>query len=413
MDRAAERLARPELRPLIDELARRFGDGDVPISVALRTMGDPTLHAIADLLGKERLPRREGRVFVDRILDALGLTSVGDLLAVVERLRGGLPDRRADREAERGAKASLWRWLEDQATGLHLFSRGSLASWMERQRLAGARGGVEVHRARLERAVAVLRALPADGVSLAALAADHAEDPHALDYGRSVAAIVLDAVATANGLDRPADAEAARLLWESVGVVPDPLSSTVLALALPGDDTTPLGRWLAGAAEVSEPVVLSLANLRRWPLPALPYGICAFVFENPSLIVEAAAEGWLGPPLICSSGRPTVAVVTLLRQLGARGALLHQHADFDSTGLSITAWLAERANTVPWRMTSRDYLAAAGTAPRATLVGPWPDTPWDARLAAEVERCGVAVFEEAIRQSLLEGAKAVAGTSRT
>ena len=405
---AAERLARPDLAPLLEALARRFGDGAVPVSVSLRGLPDDTRRAIADLLGTDRVPRADGRVRVDRILTALGLASIDDLRAVVESLLGPLPDRRAEREAQRSAIGALWRWLEAESVSLPLGADGSLAPWVERQRLAGARGGVETHRRRLERAVAVLAALPADGISLAALAADCAGDPHALDRGRAIAAIVLEAIATATGVERPADAEAARLLWETVGVVPDPLSSTVLALGLPGGDATPADRWLAAAAAAAEPVVLSLSNLRRWPVPALPPGACAFVFENPSLIAEAAARRWSGPPLVCSSGRPTVAVVTLLRQLGAAGATLYQHADFDPAGLAITSWLAERAGTTPWRMAATDYVVAAGSAPTGTLVGSPPAAPWDPTLPEQLARRNVAVFEEALRQSLLDEAHRLA-----
>jgi len=403
--RAQERLGRPELAGLVDELERRFGDGDVPASIAMRDLPGSARRALADLLGSDRLPRVDARVRIDRLLDALALSSVAELKDAVEALRGPMPDRRAQRVAERSARESLWQWLEGEAALLALPAGRPLAGWVERQRLAGARGGLEVHRRRLQRALAVLRALPADGLPLAALAADHAGDPHALDHGRSVAAIVLDAVATATGSARPADAEGARLLWETVGVVPDPLSSTVLSLGLPGGAATPLDRWLAAAAGASEPVVLSLANLRRWPLPALPAGAAVFVFENPSLIAAATAGGWSGPPLVCSSGRPSVAVVTLLRQLGAGGASLYQHADFDPTGLAITGWLAERAGTVPWRMTGGDYLGAlAASVSPATLSDPPPATPWDPALAGALEHHGVAVFEEAIRHSLLEEA---------
>jgi uncharacterized protein (TIGR02679 family) len=412
--RAAGRLARAELAPLVDELVRRFGDGGAPASVALRGLPPDARRAVADLFGTDRVPPGGSRIPVERLLGALGLTSRAELREALEAVRGPLPDRRADRQAQRSARDSLWRWLEAESARLSLGTAGSLAAWAQAQRAAGARGGVEVHRQRLERALAVLRALPADGVALAALAADHAGDPHALDHGRSVAAIVLDAVAAAVGADRPTDAEAARLLWEAVGVAPDPLSSTVMALGLPGGDATPLDRWLAAAAACGEVVVLSLANLRRWPVRPLAPGACAVTFENPSLIAEAAGD-WTGPPLVCSSGRPTVAVVTLLRQLGAGGATLYQHADFDTTGLAITAWLAQRAGTVPWRMTSGDYLAAvAGSGPTTAPAGSLPPTPWDPALAEAVRRHGVAVFEEAIRRSLLDDARRLpsAGTHR-
>jgi len=244
----------------------------------------------------------------------------------------------------------------------------------------------------------VLAALPADGVGLAALAADVLGDPHALDRGRATATLVLDAVAVARQRGRPTDAEAARLLWEEVGVVPDPLSSTVLALGLQLAGDHPLRPVFAAG----EPVVLTLSQVRRWPADPLPPGGAAFVVENPSLVAEAAAGGWGGPPLLCSSGRPTIAVVSLVRQLRAAGAEVFQHADFDPAGLGITAWLAQRAGTIPWRMGAADYLAAVATdRERVAIAGRLPPAPWDPELVETMAAHGVAVYEEEVRADLL------------
>jgi uncharacterized protein (TIGR02679 family) len=132
-------------------------------------------------------------------------------------------------------------------------------------------------------------------------------------------------------------------------------------------------------------------------------GSVVYVVENPALLAEAAARGWTGPPLVCSSGRPTVAVVTLLRQLGGAGAALAQHADFDWAGVAITTWLAERAGTTPWCMSADAYLAAAaGGRAHLPLSGRAVPTPWDPRLAGAMERAGVAVHEEELRADLLE-----------
>jgi len=385
-------------------LVRRFADGGAPAALILRALPDASRRALADLLGADRLPPSRAQVRVERLIGVLGLASVDDLRAAVESLRGPLPDRRAERAAERAAREELWAWLAEQTRGLPFASdAGRLDAWVEAQRAAGVRGAVEAHRSRLASALAVLRALPADGISLAALAADCAGDPHTLDHGRAVTGMVLDAVAIGAGVPRPVDAEGARALWESVGVVPDPLSSTVLALGLPGSgDDGPLGRWLGATAAASEPVVLTLAMLRRWPLPPLPAASTAYVVENPSLVREAAAAGWCGPPLVCSSGRPSIATVTLLRQLGVAGATLYQHADLDPPGLAITGWLSERAGTTAWRMTSADYLAALdGPASRPMFVGPLPPTPWDPTLQGAVEQHRVAVYEEDVRTEVL------------
>ncbi len=401
-------LSRPELRPLVDALAARFGAGDAPVRVTVRGLPLPTQHAVADLLGTDRLPGSVVRV--ERLVAALRLGSVAELRAAVEAVRGPLPDRRADRAAQRAARAELWDWLAGQAGTVSL---GGLDRWYAAQRALGVRGGVAAHRRRLESALAVLRTLPADGVPLAALAADQAGDPHALDHGRLLAGIVLDAIARVLDLPPPIDAESVRTLWESVGVVPDPLSSTVLALGVSGAPDTPLGRWLAEAAECGEPVVLTLASVRRWPLPPLPRGVPAYVVENPSLVAAAVAGGWSGPPLICSAGRPTIAVVTLLRQLGAAGAVRYQHADFDPAGLAITAWLAERAGTVPWRMGGGDYLAALAAVRRGLarprLDVPIPATPWDPALGAALARERVPIYEEDVRVALLDAMRQPAG----
>ncbi len=192
------------------------------------------------------------------------------------------------------------------------------------------------------------------------------------------------------------------MLWEEVGVVPDPLSSTVLAVGLPAGAHHPLGPWLRSMSAAGEPVVLTLSQLRRWPLDPLPAGAAAFVVENPSLLAEAAANSWDGPTLVCSSGRPTIAVVTLVRQLRGAGATVFQHADFDPAGLAITAWLAQRAGAVPWRMDASDYLRAVAIhRGRVALAGRLAATPWDVTLADAMVAHGVAVHEEEIRTELL------------
>lgn len=406
MSRAAShgRLDRPGLAPVWDELARRLADGGEPRTIVLRALGERERRALADLLGLDRLPGRQVRLPVDRLAAAAGVDGLPGLRAEVEARRGPIADRRSEREAAVRGRAEMWAWFGDEVARLPLASGapGGLSPWVASVRAAGVPGGdVEVHRSRLGAALRVLVALPADGASLASLASDTLGDPHGLDRGRWTSSVVLAAVADA--LDRPApsDAEAVRNLWEGVGVAPDPLSSTVLTLGLrPGGDG-PLASWLRTSAEQFEPVVLTLAQLRRWPVEPLAAGTVAYVVENPSLVAEATRRRVEAPPLVCSSGRPTVAVVTLLRQLAATGATLRQHADFDATGLSITNWLADRAGTTPWRMGADDYAAATPGAAVA-LAGRLPPTPWDPGLAAAMASTGRAVHEEDVRATLLE-----------
>ena len=401
---ARTRLARPGLRPLVDELARRLGDGpDPPVRVTLRRLSAEQRDGLADLLGAPRLPPATVHLPLARLCTILGLGEVGELRAIVEELRGPIDDRRAARDAARAERESLWGWLTAEVDAIEIAGIGPLRGWPAVVRREGVRGGVARHRRRLEHAVAVLGALPGDSVPLAAFADDVLGDPHALDRGRSVGRLVLSALAHARGQPTPSDAETARELWETAGVAPDPLSSTALVLGLTATPGHPLEPLLTLSAEAVEPVVLTLAQLRRWPLtPMDPAGV-VYVVENPSLLVAAAAAGWPAAPIVCSSGRPTVAVVTLLRQLGAGGATILQHADFDATGLAITAWLAQRAGTIPWHMSVSDYRAAVGVSRnRVALRGTVPPSEWDPELAEAVRSAGVVVHEEELRIGLLE-----------
>lgn len=407
--RAARRLAEPALGPLLDELVRRYEAGDQPVAVTLRDLSMPQRSALADLLGADRLPAATSRIRVQRLARSLGLADVAELRIAVEELRGPLSDRRAERARIAAARADLWAWFAGEVERLEPdpIAGRSLAGWVDRVRARGVRGGLEVRRTQLEQALAVLRSLPADGIPLAVLAQSTLGDPHGLDPGRATAALVLEAVAEASGTAPPGDAEGGRLLWESVGVAPDPLSSTVLCLGVRAAPSHPLGELLAMSSSVSEPVVLTLAQLRRWPLDPLPRGSVAHVVENPSLVAAAARRPWTGPPLVCSSGRPTVAVLTLLRQLGAAGAVLAQHADLDPAGLAITAWLADRAGTTPWRMRAQDLAAAlAVERPRPHLRGTVGPTTWDPTLGPALAQACVTVPEEDLIDELLDAMEA-------
>lgn len=387
----------------MDELHRRFGDGPPPTTVRLRGLSGTQHHAIADLLGAARLPRDPVRLRVELITIALGLGSVDDLRAVVEQLRGPITNRRAARADQTSARQVLWSWLDDQI--LDVTSIADPDRWVAAVRAWGVRDGPDRHRTWLGSVLSVLRALPADGVTLAELAQDVLGNPHALDLGRSVPAFVVEAVAP--GHDR--GAESVRAAWESVGVAPDALSSTALSLGLTAPAAHPLAGWLARCRSDGEPTVLTLAQLRRWPLPPAPPGDRLFVVENPSLVAAAARDGWTDcPVLISSSGRPTVAVVTLIRQLTAAGARAFQHADFDAAGIAITRWLSERAGTVPWQMDAAAYSdAASKIIGDHRAIGPVGPTPWDAALAIAMAKADVPVYEEQLRGSLLAAVRGV------
>lgn len=401
---AAQRAARPELAPLWDELARRLSASDGPVTaVTLRGLDDGQRAAVADLLGRERLVAPTCSVRVGAVAASLGLDGDAELRALVAELRGPIVSRVDVRRRQQAEREALWAWLGAEADGL------GAPSWAAALRAAGVPGGdVGGHRARLEAAVAVLHRVveAVDPVSLPVLANAVLGDPHALDSGTALAPLVLGALAERSGLGPPQSAEEARAVWAAAGVVADELSSKVLVLGLrsaPAD--SPLAAALDAFADAGEPAAVTLSQLRRWPVGSGGGVTEVLVVENPSVVAEAARAGGggpaEGPPLVCTSGWPNVAVMTLLRQLSSAGAQIRCHADFDPPGILIVRHLVARVGAEPWCMGQADYLAAAGRG-RVRFSGSVADTPWDPALAGAMRARGRAVFEEDVTADLVE-----------
>jgi len=387
---------------VVDELVRRFERDAAPVSVTVPELSAEGHRRLADLLGLDRHVAAGWRLAIERLATALGVEGARGLLDVLIELRGPLEDRRARRAAITAARDALWEVVETRARDLAIF-RGDPSTaqhWVARLRQAGVpEGDVDAHRRRLTITLDCLDRLPAaEPVTLAGLAADVTGSAHGLDPGRRVARFVLDALAIGDDLPPAADAEEVRSRWQRAGVVPDPLSSNVLVLGLRPDGEDPLAAHLRACADLAEPVVLTLRQLQG---TALSVAVdLAYVVENPSLLAEVAGR-WAGPPLLCSSGRPSIAVVTLVRTLVLSGAEVRQHADFDPAGIAITRWLTERAGTEPWGMTAADYQTAVSDRPTEAFTGAVGPTPWDPELAAVMEAAGRAVHEESIRHELL------------
>jgi uncharacterized protein (TIGR02679 family) len=188
--------------------------------------------------------------------------------------------------------------------------------------------------------------------------------------------------------------------------VPDDLASQVLVLNLPVRPTSRgLGAWLADAAQVGEPLRVTLHQLTRWrlePAAAAPVHVC----ENPA-VVRAAAQrlGARAAPVVCTEGRPSVAAVRLLDGVAAGGSPLQVRADFDWGGLRIAGSLLDRPGARPWRFTTDDYEAALGCRSGRTaarLSGAPAVSPWDPALAPAMARTGEVVYEEEMLDDLVD-----------
>ena len=174
------------------------------------------------------------------------------------------------------------------------------------------------------RSEAVLRLLPANGMTRAQLAAKVLGDAHALDSGRATATIVL---AVCKRIIAPAleveeaqtdrqhrsnasyemREERTRDVWARAGVLVNELARPAMYLNLPnlhdGRMTQALG----------EPGYVSLRCLVRSPPNWAVFGRSVFVCENPNFLAIAADElGARCAPMVCTDGMPGAAQRTLL-----------------------------------------------------------------------------------------------------
>ena len=241
------------------------------------------------------------------------------------------------------------------------------------------------------------RLLRRDGWLLPVLAARATGDAHALDRGSPLSALALRAFAGAD------DAGAGwRAGWEGLGVRTDRLSASALALGL-RPIAGRLSSAIAAHAQAGEPVRLTARLLRAADAPRFALaGTVVRVCENPA-VVQAAADRWGSacPPLVCSEGQPSGAVVALIAALRAGGARFAYHGDFDWAGLVIAGQVLANGDA-PWRYDASAYRAAlVGGVPTLSLRGEPVTATWDPALTTAMIASGRAIHEEAVLGDLL------------
>ncbi len=265
-------------------------------------------------------------------------------------------------------------------------------------------------------AKAVLRALPANGMTRAQLAADTLGDAHALDNGRATATLVLtvwrdiiaplpevDETVPASHEDDYVQAEAAdernRDIWARAGVLVNELARPVLLLNLCASAN-------ARFTEASgEPDYASLRFLLRSTPCWNVAGQDVFVCENPNLIAIAADRlGRRCAPMICTDGMPAAAQRTLLGQVLRAGARLRYHGDFDWPGLRIANHVIREYAAQPWRFGPSEYAGAVQAAPRPgrALEGSPVVPSWDRELGRLMQLHQLSIAEESVAGLLLQ-----------
>jgi len=248
----------------------------------------------------------------------------------------------------------------------------------------------------------VLTRLPERGIPLAQLAAQALGNSHALDAGSPIATLVLRAslISEAQGSGEPP-----REQWARLGVTVNELAAPALCLNIPTQqqgDALPLSP--------GEPVHLSLRKLLRDPPVWAALDREVFVCENPNIIAIAADQlGRACAPLVCTDGMPCAAQRTLISQLGASGARLRYHGDFDWPGLTIGNFVMRSLGARPWRFSTENYLAACLAGGLKLASSGRVEAQWDARLAAAMADRALVIHEEAVVDTLLQDLRVGAG----
>jgi uncharacterized protein (TIGR02679 family) len=399
-------LREPALRRFLDRLRKRLVQhGELPRRMTLHSVTDGERRSLKSLTG-QAVRGHTARIDLGQLNDLVQRTGRFDSLdALVEAAAdAALRNQRQERDEH----DSAWQQMWDEAYQ-RCDSRTPLLEWPKRLRRTGwlkqRCATAAAAESMLQRAHAVLDQLPRaanDSLPLAVLAAQCCGDAHALDSKRDLGRLVLRGVAALARIEIPDTAGLRRQAWQSVGIVQDELSTTVLVWNLPGDETTLVGRTLRDHATLGVPLRLTFAQLRLYA-PAtfpIPDGRPVFVCENPAVVAAAADRlGATGGPLVCVEGQPNLAVQRLLSLLSADGHRLLYHGDFDWGGIRIANYLMQRLPIRPWRFCAADYDPRSDNRPLA----PQPvEASWDPQLAAKMRYEKRAVDEEAVLTRLLE-----------
>lgn len=266
---------------------------------------------------------------------------------------------------EQEADSQGQRWLLDGQHGREwLFARYKNATAEEQERQIGT----------IRYVASLLNQLPlaATPERLALYAQRTSGDPHSLDPGRPAGRLFLQALSDLAGGSSVLSMQG-RIqelqLYQDVGLLVDTISSHVatfhLAAAMNTNGLPDSLPTIAGARIL----LLPLCQLLQWQ-SASAATEDIYVIENPQVFEEVVANLQDNanehttplPTLICTSGWPSVAALTLLNLLLSSNSAHHLHysGDFDLKGLQIAAYLLERyaERCSPWHIDTTGYQTA-------------------------------------------------------
>lgn len=394
-------LHHPDLAILWTATRKRLENNGITITrvpLKLKGLQDSEVIAVCTLLGRRRPKDNELSVDLRALDDLLASSRTGlGLIDTIEVNGGPLRDRKGERLAKNLTRLELW----EAAGGHHIAHDPKVADWLGKLKRTGRLkrlGGNSdtlvdvldaVHWLLANREV--LRRAP---LPLSTLASVQLGDAHALDGDTVVGALLGEAVCHVSSLGDP------RAAWASFGIQLDQVSSSALAIGLPGDE----GSMCATATSSGQPLRIT------WRMIEHGFGLnlravrdsTIYVCENPAVIsMTADRHRERSAPLICTEGMPGSVTSALLDSVAGTGAQIKVHTDFDQGGLAIARYVIRRCNASAWRMGADDYLAVV-SGPSSPLMGKVGPTDWDPALAPAMNHHRRAIHEEAIAHTLLD-----------
>ena len=373
-------------------------------AVDVRGLDQAGRRALAGLLG---VPTVRAATRVDLAeLEAVVTADAGMTLATAaERFVPLGTGRRARTQTRTAAVRAGQEWL---AAHPAMAALPWTATWLEtiRRDVAGGDAGLTAHE--VVTALSVLESLAGGGTRdetgwrvRTEIAAQVADDEHALDEGSAVAALVLRGLAAAAGTALPADPAGRRRLWARHGVLPDLVSASCSAVGVAPADDASGRRWRLAALD-GAPVHVTARDLRAttaWvPVDEAWPGV--LVVDNPR-VLDAIAEQFGGRvPAVWVEGTGDVVGLELVARLFESGTPVRFVADFDGPGLALGSLLARRFGATSWRMTPEVYRDAVRS-DLPSLAARVTDPDWAPGLGTAMAQAGRAVPVEQVLDELL------------
>lgn len=242
-------------------------------------------------------------------------------------------------------------------------------------------------------------------------AANLTGDPHSLDMDNFLGRMLYYGLLYY--LDKPESdytSEGKRQLFREAGLLDDDVSSNVIAAGLEVCSEDPRYVILERANIYGSPLILPLRFLEmptKWQ-----QGQIVYMIENPavfSAILDACNLSSI-PPIICGSGQPSVASLTLLDQLAQAGCVIYYSGDFDIKGLEIAIRLAQRYKNhfQPWCFDSETYLGVQkGKTVDSTQLSSLRRlvVPWDKKLVDTIVERKLFIYQESFLEKLIGSIK--------